>query len=61
MLREDSWKEAAIRPTIKAIVKRLAIIGGKGLPRQGSPLKANRNSVAVIIAQIIEMLSLIAN
>jgi hypothetical protein len=33
MLREDSWKEAAIRPTIKAIVKRLAIIGSKGSPR----------------------------
>jgi hypothetical protein len=33
MLREDGWKEAAIGPTIKAIVKRLAIIGSKGSPR----------------------------
>jgi hypothetical protein len=50
MLREDGWKEAAIGPTIEAIVKRLAIIGSKGSPRQGSPPKANRNSVAVMIA-----------
>jgi hypothetical protein len=61
MLREDGWKEAAIGPTIEAIVKRSAIIGGKGSPRQGSPPKANCDSVAVMIAQMIEMLSPIAN
>jgi hypothetical protein len=61
MLREDGWKEAAIGPTIEAIVKRSAIIGGKGSPRQGSPPKANRDSVAVMMAQMMEMLSPIAN
>jgi hypothetical protein len=50
MLREDGWKEAAIGPTIEAIVKRSAIIGSKGSPRQGSPLKANCDSVAVMMA-----------
>lgn len=61
MLREDGWKEAAIGPTIEAIVKRSAIIGGKGSPRQASPPKANRDSVAAMMAQMMEMLSPIAN
>ena len=41
MLREDRQKKAAIRLTIKAVIKRLLVIGEKGLLRQGELLKSN--------------------
>ncbi|EMD58117.1 hypothetical protein COCSADRAFT_73940, partial [Bipolaris sorokiniana ND90Pr] len=34
MLREDGWKEAAIGPTIEAVVKRSTVVGERSPPRQ---------------------------
>ena len=46
MLREDGWKKAAIRPTIKAVAKQSAVVGGKGSLRQGGSPKANQDAMA---------------
>lgn len=53
MLREDGWKEAAIRPTIKAVAKRSAVVGGKGSLRQGGSPKANQDAMA----QMMELMN----
>lgn len=61
MLREDGWKEAAIGPTIEAVVKRSAVVGGKGSPRQGGSPKANQNAMAQMIEQMMQLLSPMAS
>ncbi|EOA89101.1 uncharacterized protein SETTUDRAFT_26310 [Exserohilum turcica Et28A] len=53
MLREDGWKEAAIRLTIEAVTKRSAAVGGKGSPRQGGSPKANQDAMA----QMMELMN----
>ena len=53
MLREDGWKEAAIRPTIEAVAKRSAVVGGKGSLRQGGSPKANQDAMA----QMMELMN----
>ena len=57
MLREDGWKEAAIGPTIEAVVKRSLVVGGKGSPRQGSSPKTSQNAVAQVMEQMMQLLS----
>ncbi|EOA84489.1 uncharacterized protein SETTUDRAFT_20029 [Exserohilum turcica Et28A] len=61
MLREDGWKEAAIGPTIEAVVKRSLVVGGKGSPRQEGSLKANQNAVAQVMEQMMQLLSPMAS
>jgi hypothetical protein len=61
MLREDGWKEAAIGPTIEAVVKRSAVVGGKSSPRQGGSPKANQNAMAQMMEQMMQLLSPMAS
>ncbi|EOA89226.1 uncharacterized protein SETTUDRAFT_26453 [Exserohilum turcica Et28A] len=61
MLREDGWKEAAIGPTIEAVVKRSSVVGGKGSLRQEGSPKANQNAVAQVMEQMMQLLSPIAS
>ena len=61
MLREDGWKEAAIGPTIEAVVKRSSVVGGKGSPRQGSSPKVNRDAMAQMMEQMMQLLSPMAS
>ncbi|EOA84446.1 uncharacterized protein SETTUDRAFT_111918, partial [Exserohilum turcica Et28A] len=61
MLREDGWKEAAIGPTIEAVVKRSSVVGGKGSPRQEGSPKANQNAVAQVMEQMMQLLSPMAS
>lgn len=61
MLRDDGWKEAAIGPTIDAVVKRSTVIGGKGSPRQGSSPKASQDAMAQIMAQMMQLLGPMAS
>lgn len=57
MLRDDGWKEAAIGPTIEAVVKRTTVVGGRGSPRQGSPPKANQDVLTQMMTQMQQVLS----
>ncbi|KAB2111388.1 hypothetical protein AG0111_0g1935 [Alternaria gaisen] len=61
MLREDGWKEAAIGPTIEAVVKRLSVVGGKGSPRRGDSPKANQDAMAQMMQQMMRLLSPMAS
>ncbi|KAI1676346.1 Gag protein [Pyrenophora tritici-repentis] len=61
MLREDGWKEAAIGPTIEAVVKRSSVVGGKGSPRQGGSPKTSQNAVTQVMEQMMQLLSPIAS
>ena len=61
MLRDDGWKEAAIGPTIEAVVKRSSAVGGKGSPRQGGSPKTSQNAVAQVMEQMMQLLSPIAS
>ncbi|KAB2099860.1 hypothetical protein AG0111_0g11839 [Alternaria gaisen] len=61
MLREDGWKEAAIGPTIEAVVKRSSVVGGKGSPRRGDSPKANQDAMAQMMQQMMRLLSPMAS
>jgi len=61
MLREDGWKEAAIGPTIEAVVKRSSVVGGKDSPRQGESSKGNQDAMAQIMQQMMQLLSPMAS
>ena len=58
MLRNDGWKEAAITPMINEIARRVkSVAGKKGSPRS-SP-KTPQNATAEIMAQLVQLLTLI--
>ena len=61
MLREDGWKEAAIGPTIEAVVKRSSVVGGKGSPRRGESPKGNQDVMTRMMAQMMQLLSPMAS
>ena len=61
MLREDGWKEAAIGPTIEAVVKRSSVVGGKGSPRRGESSKGNQDAMAQMMQQMMQLLSPMAS
>lgn len=61
MLREDGWKEAAINPTIEAVVKRSSVVGGRGSPRQEGSPKDNQNAMAQMMEQMMRLLTPMAN
>lgn len=61
MLRDDGWKEAAIGPTIEAVVKRSSVVGGKGSPRRGEPSKSNQDAMTQMMTQMMQLLSPMAS
>lgn len=61
MLREDGWKEAAIGPTIEAIVKRSTVVGGRSPPRQGSSPKSDQSVTVQMMEQIMRLLGPMVN
>jgi hypothetical protein len=56
MLKEDSWKEAAITPIINEVARRTkSVAETRGSPR--SPLKSYQNATAKALSQLTQLLA----